>query len=52
MPLIIVVRRLRKNDGRIELHIKPLFPNKGKKERKGGKKGMNWKDLIDGWKCG
>lgn len=38
MPLIIVVRRLRKDDGRIELHIKPLFPNKGKKERKGEKR--------------
>lgn len=38
MPLIIVVRRLRKDDGRIELHIKALFPNKGKKERKGEKR--------------
>lgn len=52
MPLIIVVRSLRQDDGRIELHIKPLFPNKGEKKRKGGEKGMNWKNLTDGWKCG
>lgn len=37
MPLIIVVRRLRQDDGRIELHIKPLFPNKG------GKREKRWK---------